>query len=79
MTTQELRRLVGENVKARRYELGLSQEAVSLAAGCKQSWLSRLERGEVGFSDDSLARLSDALKTQPSVLLAQESFLLVQA
>lgn len=79
VTVDELRKVVGRNVRVRRQELGMSQEELAAAAGCRQSWLSRLERGTVGFSDDSLARLADGLRTQPSILLAAESFSLVSA
>lgn len=36
---------LGRNVRARRIEAGLSQEALAFAAGMKRSYLSDLERG----------------------------------
>jgi transcriptional regulator with XRE-family HTH domain len=57
------------NLRRRRAELGLSQEAVALAADMDQSQYSRIERGEVDPSIRTLTRVARALGTTPSELL----------
>jgi transcriptional regulator with XRE-family HTH domain len=57
------------DLRRRRAELGLSQEAVALEAGMDQSQYSRIERGEVDPSIRTLTRIARALGTTPSELL----------
>ncbi|WP_445149872.1 helix-turn-helix domain-containing protein [Baekduia sp. Peel2402] len=62
-------RTLTTNLRSRRAELGLSQEAVAGEASMDQSQYSRIERGEVDPSIRTLTRVSRALQTTPSELL----------
>jgi transcriptional regulator with XRE-family HTH domain len=57
------------NLRSRRAELGLSQEAVASEATMDQSQYSRIERGEVDPSIRTLTRIARALESTPSELL----------
>jgi transcriptional regulator with XRE-family HTH domain len=57
------------NLRARRRELGLTQEAVALEAFMDQSQYSRIERGQVDPSIRTLTRVARALGATPSELL----------
>jgi transcriptional regulator with XRE-family HTH domain len=57
------------NLRNRRTELGLSQEAAAYAASMDQSQYSRIERGEVDPSIRTLTRVARALDSTPSELL----------
>jgi transcriptional regulator with XRE-family HTH domain len=57
------------NLRRRRAELGLSQEAVASEATMDQSQYSRIERGEVDPSIRTLTRIARALESTPSELL----------
>jgi transcriptional regulator with XRE-family HTH domain len=62
-------RTLTTNLRSRRAELGLSQEAVAAEASMDQSQYSRIERGEVDPSIRTLTRVARALQTTPSELL----------
>lgn len=62
-------RTLTTNLRSRRAELGLSQEAVATEASMDQSQYSRIERGEVDPSIRTLTRVARALQTTPSALL----------
>jgi transcriptional regulator with XRE-family HTH domain len=47
----------GELIRDARRRHGLSQRRLALRSGASQAWISRLERGEVSPSTDSLDRL----------------------
>jgi transcriptional regulator with XRE-family HTH domain len=47
----------GELIRDARRRHGLSQRRLALRSGASQAWISRLERGEVSPSVDSLERL----------------------
>ena len=64
--------LLGRNVRARRKQLGLSQEELAFRAGMKRSYLSDLERGARNPSVRALGRLAEALGAAPEELLAGE-------
>ena len=57
------------NLRDRRAELGLSQEAVAAEAAMDQSQYSRIERGEVDPSIRTLTRIARAVRLTPSDLL----------
>jgi transcriptional regulator with XRE-family HTH domain len=57
------------NLRNRRTELGLSQEAAALRASMDQSQYSRIERGEVDPSIRTLTRVARAVESTPSALL----------
>jgi transcriptional regulator with XRE-family HTH domain len=62
-------RTLTTNLRSRRAELALSQEAVAAEASMDQSQYSRIERGEVDPSIRTLTRVARALQTTPSALL----------
>ncbi len=65
------KRALGEAVAARRQELGLTQEALSLRADLHQRWISNVETGKRNPSYASLRRLAAGLDLSASQLLAR--------
>jgi transcriptional regulator with XRE-family HTH domain len=57
----------------RRHKLGLTQEALAAAAGLATETIRRLERGVIQPNLFTFCRVAEALKTTPSVLLAEKS------
>jgi transcriptional regulator with XRE-family HTH domain len=68
--TGELQRTLGRNVRARRLELGLSQEAYAEQLGFHRTYLGSVERGERNLSLQSVEHLADLLDVLPLELLA---------
>lgn len=62
---------LGQAVKARRLELGLTQEAVALGGDLHQRWVSNVENGWRNPSYASLRRLAAGLGLSTSELLAR--------
>lgn len=62
---------LGSAVKARREELGLTQEALALRADLHQRWISNVENGKRNPSYASLRRLAAGLELSASQLLAR--------
>jgi transcriptional regulator with XRE-family HTH domain len=62
---------LGLAVKARRQELGLTQEELSLRSELHQRWISNVETGKRNPSYGSLRRLAGGLAISPSELLAR--------
>lgn len=54
-------RLFGGRVRARREELGLTQEALAYRAGINRTYIGSLESGQRNPSLDTIARLARAL------------------
>ena len=61
---------LGQAVKTRRLDLGLTQEQVSLRSDLHQRWLSNVETGKRNPSYASLRRLAAALHLSTSDLIA---------
>lgn len=61
---------LGHAVKARRKNLGLTQEQVSLRSDLHQRWLSNVETGKRNPSYASLRRLANALELTTAELIA---------
>jgi transcriptional regulator with XRE-family HTH domain len=59
----------GERVRARRHELGLSQEEVAERAGMHFTYVGSVERGERNISLVNIVRLAAALGVDPGELL----------
>ena len=53
----------GENVKARRNDLGISQQELSAITGYSQQYHSRVEAGEMNVKLDTMQVLAKALQT----------------
>jgi transcriptional regulator with XRE-family HTH domain len=62
---------LGLAVKARRQELGLTQEELSLRSELHQRWISNVETGKRNPSYGSLRRLAGGLHISTSELLAR--------
>jgi transcriptional regulator with XRE-family HTH domain len=57
------------NTRARRIKLGMTQAALSEAAGLQPRHLQNLEYGRVNISIATLVRLAEALRVSPGHLL----------
>jgi transcriptional regulator with XRE-family HTH domain len=60
--TGNLRDVVAANIRRRRAELGLSQEALGHEAGLHRTFIGAVERSESNISLDNVERLATALK-----------------
>lgn len=58
------RKPVGQHVRARRKQAGLSQEELAERAGLSYKFLGEVERGTENVSLDSLARIAKVLKVK---------------
>ncbi|RQT37027.1 helix-turn-helix domain-containing protein [Burkholderia cepacia] len=65
--------VVGSNIKARRAELGLTQNELALALGVEVETISRYERGTVAPSFPQLEKLCAALQVQAWQLFSDGS------
>lgn len=61
---------LGQAIRARRDELGLSQEALAHLSGIDRSHMGKIERGERNVTILNVERVAGALKTTPSKLLS---------
>lgn len=66
---KELREIFGTNVRVERARTGQTLEGVAHAAGTSSSYLSRVERGLVSPSLDTVARIASALGVTPVSLM----------
>jgi transcriptional regulator with XRE-family HTH domain len=66
---QILRKAVGQNVRAFRLRLKLSQEQLAEKGGFHWTYISGVERGRYNISLDSLEKLAKALGKKPFELL----------
>ncbi len=62
---------VGANVRARRRELGMTQDELAEAIGIEPRHLRYIEHGEAGASYDTLASLAEALELEAGELLSR--------
>jgi transcriptional regulator with XRE-family HTH domain len=60
---------LGEAVRARRKEIGLSQEALADYAEIDRSHMGKIERGERNVSFLNILRIAKAIQCKPSDLL----------
>ena len=66
----DYRRVLAENAKAARRALDLSQEALADEAAINRTYISGIERGKRNPSLDLIAKLAEALRTTPALLLS---------
>ena len=64
-----LRHTFADNVRARRKELGLSQEELADRAQVHRTFIGHIERAETNVSIDNIDRISAALEIPASELL----------
>ena len=62
-------KILAANVKARRKELDLSQEALALETDIDRTYISGIERAKRNPSLDLIVKLAKRLKTTPGKLL----------
>ena len=60
--------ILGQRIRARRRELGLSQESLAHEAGLDRSYVGRIERGEHNLTFAALIKLCRALKCDVAAL-----------
>lgn len=72
LTVQEtdLLRALGENVRQRRGDLGISQSALADDLGVSVPYISEIENGKRAVRFATLVRLAQALDSTPSALLS---------
>ena len=62
--------ILGKRIRARRSELGLSQEGLAHEAGLDRSYVGRIERGEHNLTFIALVKLCRAMKCDVAALTA---------
>jgi len=62
---------IGNELRKARIDAGMTQEAVSKAAGIHRVYLSELERDEKVPTVDVFVRVCRAVKVKPSVVMAR--------
>jgi len=60
--------ILGQRIRARRRELGLSQEGLAHEAGLDRSYVGRIERGEHNLTFVALVRLARAMRCDVAAL-----------
>lgn len=60
--------ILGQRIRARRSELGLSQEGLANEAGLDRSYVGRIERGEHNLTFVALIKLCRAMKCDVAAL-----------
>ena len=68
MDERELLRELGTRIRSRRKHIGLTQEALALAAGVDRSYYGAVERGERNITFTVLCRLCLALRSDLAAL-----------
>ncbi|THV16186.1 helix-turn-helix transcriptional regulator [Nocardioides caeni] len=61
--------MLGERVRERRHELGLSQERLAEGTALHWSFIGRIERGQANLTLRNILRLAAALDVDPGVLV----------
>ncbi len=65
---------LGAALRARRRDLGVSQEQLALLAEIDRAYVGGVERGEHNLTLMSLGRLCEALDVRPSALLKRAGY-----
>jgi len=66
--------IIGDNIKNRRHELGVTQKQLAIQVGLTQPRIAQIEKGQSSVPVESLADFSIALETDPASLVTAESF-----
>lgn len=74
MQATELTAILRKNVRARRKELGLTQEQFAKKLKVSQPFIAQFEAGETSVSLATLADMAEKLGTSPSALLSPDTF-----
>ena len=70
-TQQDIKSRFGAAVKKRRYEIGISQEALAERAGLHRTYVADIERGSRNVALENIERLALALDTSISHLFGK--------
>lgn len=62
--------ILGKRIRAKRRELGMSQEGLAHEAGLDRSYVGRIERGEHNLTFVSLVRIARAMGCDVAALTA---------
>ena len=62
--------ILGKRIRAKRRELGMSQEGLAHEAGLDRSYVGRIERGEHNLTFVSLVKLARAMGCDVAALTA---------
>jgi transcriptional regulator with XRE-family HTH domain len=65
----ETTRVFGERVRARRIELGLSQEAAAVRCGIHWTQLGKVERGQRSLRLETIVKIAGGLDVDPGELV----------
>jgi len=68
---QFIRTALGETIRGRRKNLGLSQQAMAERLALHRNYVSLVERGVQNITLETLCKLSDVLGCFPSALLGE--------
>ena len=69
MSMEDLAIQVGNRIRMKRKELGISQDKFALLTNIDRSYFGRIERGEVNITLEKLYQLSAALQCDAKELL----------
>lgn len=69
MDIEQKRLALGNAIKQRRENQGISQDRLAKMIGSSKAHIWRIEKGHVGVGIDDLARIADALGTEACDLL----------
>ena len=72
MTKDQLRSTIGSNIRTRRTEMGLSQQAIADAVELSQAQINRIEKGVSSFPADLFAILGEVLQVDPLFFLTPQ-------
>lgn len=64
---------IGARLKARRQQLGWTQQKLATTAEVDRGFISRIEKGSSGFSEETITKLAGALGVSLSVLYSSDS------
>lgn len=65
---------LGQAIRARRQQMGMSQEALAHLSGVDRSHMGKIERGERNVTLLNIERVARALEQRPSQLLIDAGF-----
>src|ERR1700756_1180416 len=68
-STDDFYRKVGERIRAKRQERGLSQEGLAIAIGLKRPSLSNIEKGRQNILLHTICEIAETLNTSVGELL----------
>ena len=73
MNQDDVRKLLAQNIKRRRKELGITQSKLAEYADISEPYMNDIERCQTWISDKTLAKLAWALKLNLHELFMQEN------